>query len=74
MFALVIGCANEKLKGPTTVNQSTPIPMELLSSLDSSSELSSTPQTLPISTKVLTSIFSTFGRTCGNDELKFNVL
>ena len=28
--SLVIGCANEKVKGPTAVNQSKPIPTELL--------------------------------------------
>ena len=32
---LVIGCAKEKLSGPITVNQSTPIPIELLILLSS---------------------------------------
>ena len=40
LIFFVIGCAKEKLKGPTGVNQSTPKPVELLILFDSSKELS----------------------------------
>ena len=53
----VIGCANEKLKGPTGVYQSTPIPIELLIVLDSFNDSSSTPQRFPISIKLPISTF-----------------
>ena len=56
-----IGAAKEKLKGPTGVNHSTPIPIELLNSLPSSKVLSSTPQRLARSRKVTKSTFCALG-------------
>ena len=51
-----MGCANDKLNGPTGVNQSTPKPTALLILLDSLRESSSTPHKFAISRKVAKSI------------------
>ena len=75
VLAFVSACVREKFSGPTGVNQSIPIPVEVLILLESSilSE-KSTCHTFAASKNILKSMLSCVAKTFGNVEEKFNAV